>query len=78
MIAALLAGVIPKIIASCVAVVALMAVYFRIRQSGKQDQKNADLKATLKAVEIRNDVEAEVARESNSDVARDLRKQRGG
>lgn len=73
MIATLFAGLLPKLIAGAVAAVALLAVYLGIRRSGVQSQQNADLKATLKSVENRNDVENEVSRKSDSDVANDLR-----
>jgi hypothetical protein len=77
-LAALFAGAIPKFIAVVVVGISLLAVYLGIKKSGKKDQQNADMKATLKAVETRNDVEAEVARESDAAVADDLRRQRNG
>lgn len=78
----LFAGLLPKLIAGAVAVAAALAaafgLYWKIWKSGVQSQQNADLKATLKSVENRNAVEKEVAAESDSNVADDLRKQRRG
>ena len=77
MIAAIFSGAVLKLLAVAAVGIALLAGYFGIKRSGVKEQQAADMKATLKAVETRNAVEQEVARESDSDVADDLRRQRG-
>jgi hypothetical protein len=74
MIASLLAGLLPKLIAVAVACGTLLAVYLGIRRSGRQQQQAIDAATALKDAKVRTDVETDTAGKSDAAVADDLRK----
>lgn len=73
MLAALWARIAPYVLAAGAVLATLAAIYGRGKAAGRQAEQARQTAATIKSMEVRREVETDIARGPDGDAARRLR-----